>query len=78
VTFETNREYFMKLRTAVTAATILLAVSGTAFAQGNSGQGPNTGTNASNPPKNTNSSAGTTTDKDRSPASQNSGDKQEK
>lgn len=68
----------MKLRIALTAATILLAVSGSAFAQGMSGQGPNTGTNASNPPKNTDSSAGTTTDKDRSPASQNSGTKQEK
>lgn len=68
----------MKLKTAMTAAAILLAVSGSAFAQGMSGQGPNTGTNASNPPKNTNSSAGATTDKDRSPGSENSGAKQEK
>jgi hypothetical protein len=69
----------MKLRTALTAATILLAVSGSAFAQGMSGQGPNTGTNMSNPPKNTDKApTAQTKDKDRSPASENSGIKQDK
>lgn len=68
----------MKLGTALTAATILIAVSGSAFAQGMSGQGPNTGTNMSNPPKNTNSPPSQGTEKDRSPGSQNSGAKQEK
>ncbi len=68
----------MKLKTVLTAAAVVVAISGSAFAQGNSGQGPNTGTDASNPPKNTNSSAGASTDKDRSPASQNSGVKQDK
>jgi hypothetical protein len=69
----------MKFKTALTAATILIAISGTAFAQGMSGQGPNTGTNANNPPKNTNTApAHQSGDKDRSPASQNSGTKQDK
>lgn len=69
----------MKLATVLTAAAVLVAVSGGAFAQGMSGQGPNTGTNAANPPKNKNgTSAKQTGAKDRSPASQNSGTKQEK
>jgi hypothetical protein len=68
----------MKLKTVLTAGAIVVAISGSALAQGMSGQGPNTGTNASNPPKNTNSSAGASTYKDRSPASENSGVKQDK
>ncbi len=68
----------MKLKTVLTVATVLVAMSGSAFAQGMSGQGPNTGTNMSNPPKNTNSAPSQGTDKDRSPGSENSGAKQEK
>jgi hypothetical protein len=69
----------MKLRTVLTAATVLIAISGSAFAQGMSGQGPNTGTNASNPPQNKDGTpAQQTGAKDRSPASENSGAKQEK
>ncbi len=69
----------MKLRTMLTAATILVAVSGSAFAQGMSGQGPNTGTNASNPPQNKNGTPSQQMGaKDRSPGSENSGIKQEK
>jgi hypothetical protein len=69
----------MKLKTTLTAAAILTAVSGSAFAQGMSGQGPNTGTNMSNPPQNKNGTpAKQSGAKDRSPASENSGTKQEK
>jgi hypothetical protein len=69
----------MKLKTVLTAAAIVVAISGSAFAQGMSGQGPNTGTNANNPPKNTNAApAQQSGDKDRSPASENSGTKQDK
>jgi hypothetical protein len=69
----------VKLRTVLTAATVLIAISGSAFAQGMSGQGPNTGTNASNPPQNKDGTpAQQTGAKDRSPASENSGAKQEK
>ncbi len=70
-----------KLTTVLTATAVLFAVSvsAPAFAQGMSGQGPNTGTNPSNPPKNKNGSAVKQTGaKNRSPASQNSGVKQEK
>jgi hypothetical protein len=69
----------MKLRTVLTAATVLIAISGSAFAQGMSGQGPNTGTNMSNPPQNKDGTPVKQTGaKDRSPASENSGAKQEK
>jgi len=69
----------MKLRTVLIATTIILAASGSAFAQGMSGQGPNTGTNMSNPPQNKNGvPAKQSGAKDRSPASENSGAKQEK
>ena len=69
----------MKLKTALTAAAVLVAVSGSAFAQGASGQGPNTGTNLSNPPQNKNGApANQSGAKDRSPASENSSAKQEK
>ena len=74
-----NREHPMKLTTVLTAAVVLVAVSGSAFAQGMSGQGPNTGMNPSTPPKNKNGPVTKQTGaKDRSPASQNSGAKQEK
>jgi hypothetical protein len=74
------REHSMKLKTVLTAAAVLVAISGSAFAQGMSGQGPNTGTNMSNPPKNTNATTpgGQSSEKDRSPASENSGAKQDK
>jgi hypothetical protein len=69
----------MKLTTVLTAAAVLVAVSGSAFAQGMSGQGPNTGTNMSNPPQNKNGiPAKQSGAKDRSPGSENSGAKQEK
>jgi hypothetical protein len=69
----------MKLKTTLTAAAILIAISGSAFAQGMSGQGPNTGTNMSNPPQNKNGTAAKQSGaKDRSPGSENSGAKQEK
>jgi hypothetical protein len=70
----------MKLKTLLTAAAVVVAVSSSAFAQGTSGQGPNTGTNLSNPPQNTkaNTPAKASAEKDRSPASENSGAKQEK
>jgi len=69
----------MKIRTVLTAAAVLVAISGSAFAQGASGQGPNTGTNMSNPPQNKNGTAAQQSGaKDRSPASENSGAKQEK
>jgi hypothetical protein len=69
----------MKLKTTLTAAAILIAISGSAFAQGMSGQGPNTGTNMSNPPQNKNGPAAHQTGaKDRSPGSENSSAKQEK
>jgi hypothetical protein len=69
----------MKFTTVLTAAVVLVAVSGSAFAQGMSGQGPNTGMNPSTPPKNKNGPVTKQTGaKDRSPASQNSGAKQEK
>jgi hypothetical protein len=69
----------MKLTTILTAAAVLVAVSGSAFAQGMSGQGPNTGMSSTNPPQNKNGTpAQQTGAKDRSPASENSGAKQEK
>jgi hypothetical protein len=69
----------MKLKTILTATALLLAVSGSAFAQGMSGQGPNTGTNMSNPPQNKNGTpAQQSGAKDRSPGSENSGIKQDK
>jgi hypothetical protein len=69
----------MKLKTVLIATAVLIAVSGSAFAQGTSGQGPNIGTNPSHPPKNKNGTpAKQTGAKDRSPASENSGAKQEK
>jgi hypothetical protein len=69
----------MKWKTVLVAAAVMVAVSGSAFAQGMSGQGPNTGQNPANPPKNKNGiPAKQSGAKDRSPASQNSGTKQEK
>ena len=68
----------MKLKTVLTAGAIVVAISGSALAQGSSGQGPNTGTNAAKPPKKTKSTAGASTDKHSSPASENSGEKQDK
>jgi hypothetical protein len=69
----------MRLRTVLTAAALLVAVSGSAFAQGMSGQGPNTGTNMSNPPRNKDGTpAQQSGAKDRSPGSENSGIKQDK
>jgi hypothetical protein len=70
----------MKLTTVLTAAAVLMAFSSSAFAQGMSGGGPNTGMNQSNPPKNTkaNTPAKASAEKDRSPASENSGIKQDK
>jgi hypothetical protein len=69
----------MKLITVLIATAVLVAGSGSAFAQGMSGQGPNTGTHPSHPPKNKNGTpAKQSGAKDRSPASENSGAKQEK
>jgi hypothetical protein len=75
----------MKLTAVLTAAAVLVAApslvaaSSSAFAQGMSGQGPNTGQNLANPPKNKNGKVAKQSGaKDRSPASENSGVKQEK
>jgi len=69
----------MKLKTILIATAVLVAISSSAFAQGMSGQGPNTGMNPANPPKNKNGTVAKQSHaKDRSPASQNSGAKQEK